>query len=211
MKRIFITLSLTLICLFAVETANTQTNCISQGKSLIDVYYGFPNLYSTIIEQGYNNNFDLTRGMRPSYSNSFVGPVGFKFERMITDQIGVGLNVFYANTTIQWSDNSYSYKTTVERIRVAVTGNWHFATTAKFDPYFMAHVGYANYNYKFDAVANYDSIPASPHPKPDIQFMIPIALRVGMGARYFFNNNLGVNAEVGLGGIFLTAGLTYKW
>ena len=210
MKRIFITLSFTLICLFAVETANTQTNCISQGKSLIDVYYGFPNLYSTIIEQGYNNNFDLTRGLRPNYANSFFGPVGVKYERMITDQLGIGLNVFYANTIIQWSDEIYNYKSNISRLRVAVTGNWHFATTAKFDPYCMAHIGYANYNYKFDQVSKFDSIPPI-HPKPDIQFMIPIALRVGIGARYFFTDKLGVNAEIGLGGIFLTAGISYKW
>ena len=210
MKRICITLSLTFIFLFAVNTANTQTNCIGEGKSIVDVYWGFPNFYSTIIEQGYNNNFDLTRGLNPPYDNSFFGPIGAKYEHLFTDQLGLGVNVSYANTTIKWSDDTYNYKTTVARLRITLTGNWHFATTAKFDPYFTAHVGYTNFNYKFDQVSNFDSIPPI-HPKPDIKFMFPVALRIGIGARYFFTNHIGVNAEAGLGGIFLLGGISYKW
>ena len=41
--------------------------------------------------------------------------------------------------------------------------------------------------------------------------MTPIAFRVGIGARYFIKDNFGVNAEVGLGGIFFTAGFSYKF
>ncbi len=216
MKRIHFTITLTLILFLTYNTvkaqapATTPINCIAKGKSLIDVYYGFPNFYSTILEQDFNKSFDATRGLRPDYTVSDFGPVGIKYERLITDQIGVGFNFFYASTIVNFSDVTYDYKATVNRARFAIMGTWHFATTDKFDPYFMAHIGYANFNYKYEQTSKFDSI-AVVHPKPEISFDSPIALRLAMGGRYFFNDRFGVNAEIGLGGIFLTGGLTYKF
>lgn len=212
MKKIF--LINTILFFFLILTYSNinaqKENCIGKGKSIVDVYYGFPNFYSTIIEQGYNNDFDLTRGIKPDYDITDLGPFGAKYEYLLTEEIGIGVNLFYANTTMKWSDELYNYKTSVSRLRIAITGNYHFYTTKKFDPYFTAHIGYANFDYQFEQESIINNIP-SVHPKPDIKFMFPIALRVGIGARYFFKPNFGVNAEFGLGGILLTGGVSYKF
>ncbi|MEI8203462.1 MAG: outer membrane beta-barrel protein [Bacteroidota bacterium] len=208
MKRIYF-ISLIVFAL-SLNLVHSQTNCISKGKSLIDVYYGFPNFYSNIITQEYNNSYDLTRGVKPNYNISGFGPIGLKYEYLLTDEIGLGLNLFYASTSLKWSDATYNYKTTVTRFRAAVTANWHFSPTPDFDPYVMVHLGYANFNYTFDQTSINDSIPAI-HPKPDLKFMLPVAMRIGIGARYFFTKNIGINAEVGLGGVVLTGGVSLKF
>jgi hypothetical protein len=190
-----------------VNDISGQSNTITKGHNLIDVYYGFPNFYPIIIKQGYNNNFDLTRGLKPVYKVSNFNPIGIKYERLITDNTGVGLNIFYASSSLKWEDATYNYKTTVSRMRIAITYNNHFIESDKWDCYFLAHFGYSIIDYKFEQTSKITSI--SPiHPKPDVKFQIPIALRVATGARYYFNKQIAINTEIGIGGILLTSGLT---
>lgn len=188
----------------------SQKVAVEKGQSQIDVYYGFPNFYPTIIKQGYNNNFDLTRGLRPDYKVSNFNPIGIKYERMISNQIGIGLNLFYANSEIEWSDANCNYKSSVARYRIALSYNYHFSTTVKFDPYFIAHIGYQYVNYEFDY--NYSiNVTAPNRPTPDIKFDVPFTVRAGIGFRYYLTKNLGVNLEAGIGGPLLTGGFALKF
>ena len=40
--------------------------------------------------------------------------------------------------------------------------------------------------------------------------LIPIAFRAGVGVRYFFQNNIGIHAEMGLGGPVGIIGIAMK-
>lgn len=199
-----------LFCLLAKSSLYAQSNYYKKGQSSIDVYYGLPNFYPTIIKKGYNNNFDLTRGMRPDYQTTNFNPVGIKFERLITDDIGVGMNVFYAKSVIEWQDALYIYKSSIARLRIGLTYNYHFSNSKKWDPYFTAQLGYSNINYTFDQKSIIDSIPVI-HPVPDIKFDYPITLRAGIGVRYHFSEKMGMFAETGLGGVMFLVGFSFKF
>jgi hypothetical protein len=209
MRKFILFFLLVILFVFFAKKADSQTNCIEKGKSIIEVYYGLPNFYPTIIKQGYNNNFDLTRGLRPDYKIRNFNPIGLKYERMMTNEIGIGLNIFYAKSLIEWDDATYKYKSNITRLRIAFSYYYHFATSPKFDPYFIAHIGYSHINYSFEQQSKIDSIPII-HPTPDIKFKFPLIFRAGIGVRYFVSKNFGFHAEAGIGGVLLAAGLSYK-
>lgn len=191
MKKILLSL---LISLAAI--GSTQAQCVSEGSTIIDVFYGFPDLYGSVLREGTNDNADVKS----------TGPLGGKIEYMLSDNVGLGAVIGYANTTTEWSDSGYSYKVSVPRFRVMGSFNLHFATSDKLDPYFMVAAGYANSSIKIDATD-----PTYGDNNVDVPG-INIAFRTAVGTRYFFNDFLGANVEIGLGsGALIQGGVSLKF
>jgi opacity protein-like surface antigen len=181
------------------NTMNAKAQCIEKGKMIIDVYYGFPNLLSSYIRSAYDNT--VTEGV----TTTATGPFGGKFEYLLADKIGIAININYANSSIKGTGSGtdnfninpaaiYTYKISIPRFRVFPVLNFHFATSDNLDPYFLVGAGYCSFKYKFESdEPGFDN-------EESITGLGNFAFRVGVGTRYFFTKNLGLNLEFGLGG-----------
>jgi opacity protein-like surface antigen len=84
--------------------------------------------------------------------------------------------------------------------------NYHFVTTETVDFYFIAGGGYKNRTLTSttdDPNYTSDSIDLS---------VLNVAARIGVGARIFFTENIGINLGVGFGqGSIFNGGLSLKF
>jgi len=114
----------------------------------------------------------------------------------------------YTNSSVSWNETNsgetYDYKASVPRLRVMGKFNFHFTKSDNFDAYAAFGAGYGSFklvtetndpNYIFTEISN----------------PIPVSIRFAVGARYFFNDNLGLNLEFGVfGGALINGGISYK-
>ncbi len=194
--------------MFAINTTNAQV--FSEGDKIIDVYYGFPNLYKIAFKTSYANS-----GQELNLNVGGVGPLGIRGEYMVADKVGVGVDIGFSNTKITYQENDnfgegsesqiYEYNYNTKKLGVMVTFNYHFVENSdNFDAYFTLGAGYGNRTF------------GSSSTDPDFGTVtfnspFPVAARVGVGMRYFFNENIGVNLGIGLGqGGLLNGGLSFK-
>lgn len=184
------------MAVFVFVNSKTQAqNCVEQGTVIFDAFYGYP-YYNGVLLKALVNNANNVRN---------TNHLGGKVEFMVTDKIGLGVEATYADVSANYSytdslNQTYSGKAGINKLRVLGKLNVHFATTEHIDPYFTVGAGVKRTSY-------YDS---------GSQFtwsgnLIPVAVRVGVGFRYFFSDAVGVNAEVGLGGPLAQAGLSFKF
>ena len=190
-----------LIAILAITSMNTasfaQGNCVEKGTIIIDAFYGFPYFNGTLLKAAYTDSVGNSNQVKNL--NHFGG----KFEILLTDKIGVGIEGTYAMASVRYMGNNRQiYTAGVNKLRILAKLNLHFATGESIDPYLTWGVGYKN-------TKVYDTYPNS---GTDITInLVPIAFRAGIGMRYFFTDIIGVHAEVGLGGPIVEAGLSFKF
>ena len=189
MKKLILPL-LALTMMLAPKKSNAQA--IEEGNVIIDAYYGFPNLYSTIFKAAYesSNSTGLTLGSQ--------GPLGIRAEYLITDKVGFGIDLGMNSSSISYSEADintniiYDYKFSTRKIGAIFTFNYHFVENDKLDAYFVVGGGYGNRNFKFTSTdPNYI--------EESVESLIPISYKIGVGMRYFFTENIGANLALGLG------------
>lgn len=190
-------------CGILFGTAYKAEAQVEQGSFMIDPYVGFPtaNMGWSLLNDIGGDNF------------STVGPpvsFGARFEYMVADNFGLGLDGNYVKAGYSYTDPDYYgidsaavYSYSTQRIRVMLRLNYHFVQTENLDVYLGFGAGYKHVirTAEWDEVAD-ASISGA---------LIPIAFRVAMGGRYYFHPNIGLNFELGLGGGgILQAGLAIK-
>jgi outer membrane protein W len=87
-----------------------------------------------------------------------------------------------------------------------VTFNYHFLeSNDNLDAYFMVGAGYGNRSFTFSSTdPNYT--------EASVKSIIPVASRIGVGMRYFFTDNIGLNLAIGFGqGGLVNGGLSLKF
>jgi outer membrane protein W len=95
----------------------------------------------------------------------------------------------------------------MQRVRAQVRLNYHFdISSPNFDSYIGVGAGTNNRFRKTlengvditenDGLANFT--------------LLPVSMRIALGARYYFTDNIGLNMEIGLGGPVLSGGLSIK-
>jgi len=185
---------------------------LQKGNIIVDAYYGFPNLWTVILKAGYLD------GSETSSSWGSSGPLGVKVEYMISNKMGVGLDINYATSWVQWTeaksiydsntgnyvDVLYNYKVNVPRIGIMPRFYYHFLNHKNFEMYGSAAIGYRSTSF------NYTSNNPDPSWESDLT-TIPIGYRMAVGGRFFFTKNIGLNFECGIGGALITAGLAGKF
>ena len=214
MKRIvFLLLFVLGFCSVEAQVANnTETEgfvrCLQPGTSLIDVYYGAPNFFAFIART------TILSSEMKDVTVSSIGPMGMKYEYLLGEEAGVGLEVNYSNLDISYTDKgtdannnavTYHYKYSSPAIRVMGAFNYHFVSSEKFEAYFAGKLGY--YHRSLSVVTD--------DPKYVIKkFGIPLnslAIRLEVGARLFLTDFLGIHANFGFfGGPIIAGGLTVK-
>ena len=211
MKKKYLTI-LTVALSLASFKSNAQ--CISEGKILIDSYYGFPNLYSSVFKTAYANS-----GFEFNLNFGSLGPIGLRAEYLLTDKVGVGIDLgmnsssisydqstsVYNETTSNYDQVIYNYKFSTRKIGAVVTFNYHFVENDNFDAYFVFGMGYGSRSFLFNS-----NQPG--YSGPTVKSLVPVASKIGVGMRYFFTENIGANLALGFGqGGLLNAGITAKF
>ncbi len=91
--------SVILIALLAL-CSNSNAQIIEKGNVLIDAYYGWPNLWSNTAKA------TLTDANSQDISVGSLGPLGGRLEYLVSDKVGMGVEVNYTNTTVKWNSNT---------------------------------------------------------------------------------------------------------
>ena len=178
---------------------------VQQGTILVDAYYGMPNLYKSAF-QSLVSAADAT-----NVQSGGIGPLGVRAEWLAAEKFGVGIDVCYSDAYVtedaMGSDGMmYSYELRSPKIGIMATMNYHFVSTETVDFYFIAGGGWKNRTLTSttdDPNYTTDSIDMS---------LLNIAARVGVGARIFFTENIGINLGVGFGqGSIFNGGVSMKF
>jgi hypothetical protein len=185
---------------------NGNAQAVSEGNVIIDPYYGYPNFGKTFLNslEGVENT-----------TVTGIGPMGLRMEYMMAPKFGLGIDFIYNSVNVSGTIDSlnsdgtvyksYDAKIFSQRYRPQIRMNYHFVATDNLDAYFGVGVG-ANIRRigtKTD-YPNYDDNAVSGS-------LIPVSMRVALGTRYYFTENIGLNLELGLGGPFISGGVSVKF
>jgi outer membrane protein W len=172
-----------------------SNNCIKNGDFMIDASYGWPFFNAFFLSSAPSN-----QGFRNT------NHIGARGEYMISDNLGVGFEFTYADASVRYQSaltGAYLNRG-FTKIRALPRINYHFGTSKNFDPYVGGGIGYKYSVYYDQGGANNSSY-------GEILLPFPVSTRLALGARFFFDDTFGLNAEIGLGGPLVAAGLTVKF
>lgn len=203
MKKIYSFLIVSAIGASAFLSPSTvKAQALEQGNVSLDLYYGFGSLSKSFLKLITDNS---------TAKSSFLGPMGLKFEYMASDKIGVGAEFNYTSYNIEWNEVdsatsvNFNYKYTRTIVRIMPRFNIHFGSNENFDGYFGIAAGYRQAFNKWESNdPSYDGSTSGT--------LIPFAMRIALGGRYFFTDNFGIHMELGLGGgAMIHGGLSLKF
>jgi outer membrane protein W len=183
-----------------------NAQAVRQGNFIIDPYYGAPNFGKKFAENFATDGEVKIKG---------IGPMGARVEYMLADKFGVGVDFIYNSVSLTGMADSlnndgtvfksYEVKAKSSRTRIQARFNYHFTESDKVDAYFGAGVGTNMRSFKLTTdYPNYDDSKAN-------GTLLPFSMRVCLGMRYYFTENIGMNAEMGLGGPIGSIGLSLKF
>jgi hypothetical protein len=191
---------------------NTFSQALFVGNHVIEPYIGFPNVTKYVPM--------LALSQEPENVTSYVGlpPSGFRYAYMLTDDISFGVDVMFdrsrkdfvsTDTVFQnggWEYLSYEGQRTQTRLRLQARMNFHIPIAQpNADSYIGLGFGTNN-----RWVKDYKNGVLDRELKGSEAILIPFSMRVCFGYRYYFNYNLGIVGEVGIGGPLLSFGLSCK-
>lgn len=207
MKKI-ITSGILLFSALIGFSVNTTAQTVQKGNFIIDPYYGGPNFGKKLVSGLSTNEYSTS-----NYKG--LGPLGLRAEYMLADKFGIGVDFIYNSVSTDLKFDSLNtdgslYKTyngtgAMRRIRVQLRFNYHFVTTEVLDAY--VGVGAGSNTRIWSAKSNH---PEYAFNNTATGTLIPFSMRVAVGMRYYFIPNLGVHAEIGIGGPVISAGLSVK-
>jgi len=199
MRKIYKTLVVAVIAASSMlPQKEAKAQAMEQGNIGIDVYYGAVS-FSKALWEALADTYDGDK------KSTYFGAIGGRFEYMVSDKIGVGLDFNYTNMTLQVSEQDTNYSTSPPSVQT-YTYNWertiiramprfniHFGGNESFDGYFGVGVGYrsAKSTFSDDDPNNIDET---------VEGLSPVAMRIALGGRYFFTDNIGISMELGIGG-----------
>jgi outer membrane protein W len=197
MKKLLFTFIIISTCFSSkAQFFEKDLNFVSAGYGLGLGYGRLLNAY-----QGYDG-----------YKFSGFGPVALSFERAVTDNVGIGLQLGYSSYGGTWNQSSYlgssyDYKYKWSTLSIMARGAYHFnVRNRNFDPYIGVGIGYRKYSYKYTSTD-----PTFNETTSDITLGVPLAYQLFVGARYMFNDNFGAYIEAGYGLSVLNAGITLSF
>jgi hypothetical protein len=198
-----------------------EGNCVREGMFIFDGYYGYPYIVGSYIKTVFNadkNNTTLGEASVVSVKN--INHIGGKFEYMVNDIIGIGLEYSYAGVFMKYNSNYTEiengvlitkrglFDASLTKQRILGKVNFHFETSKKLDSYATIGIGYKTSILKSN---NLDDALAVAVFNSSFSNFIPVAIRMGAGLRFFFTKNIGLNIEAGIGGPLVQAGLSGKF
>lgn len=176
-----------------------------EGASSIHLGYGVGNLSQSLFktfEQNYTE-----------YSYQGMGPFFAKYEYAASDKIGVGLNFAYIGAEVSYTDinvvtpsgDFYRESITWTSMSFLARLNIHFGDNEKFDPFWGVGMGYRTGTYVYD-----DNDPTYDN-SDRLKSLIPFGFETTVGARFYFNDFIGLYAETGLAKAVFQGGISLKF
>lgn len=205
-QKITITAIMVLTTIILFSPLQTKSQTFEKGNIFIDAFYGGPNLWPSTFKYLFVNYLVV------DYTIYSFGPLGVRAEYLVKDKLGLGLDILYTESSIEWLEEDVVFGDTniiysnisISTWRITPRLNYHFSNNDHFDIYLVAGLGYKNTSY----VIRMDD----PFiPDEYVYNLFPISIRLGLGARYFVTDNFGLGLELGVGGAFATFGASYKF
>lgn len=205
MKKIAIAASFLAFGMLGFSSNSVQAQATMQGEHLISFAYGFGNLSQSVF-QAYEDSRD--------YEYRGVGPLFLKYEYMIEDKVGIGLNVAYVGANVSWTEdnifvddqNTVLLQRETDRTSYSVLGrvNFHIGDYDIVDPYVGFGIGYRD--------ASWTSSDNDPERDwgGDFGTSFNVGFELTGGARFMFSDHLGAFAEVGFAKAWTQIGITAK-
>lgn len=192
-----------LLFLLMLFTTTIFSQEIEKHDILIDGIYGFPNFKTTGIGS-----------LAPNEKTSLysIGPLGGKLEYIFLENDkfkfkychGIGFSYYYANGVMSYIHDSYDYRVDMYSQRYLLHYAFH-QVSKRADIYSTYGLGFAK-SWYVKSSEDQSFIRES-----DDVTVIPVALRVAFGIRYFVTPYLGGNFEFGFGsGAWFVFGLSTK-
>lgn len=210
MKRILTLVTAFVVVLTAGNYAKAQA--ATKGNVIIDPYYGFPN-FGKFFAKNFAEEFTgLTIGG--------YGPAGARVEYMLADKFGIGVDAIFngidykgtVTDTVGYDGmgnavtDEKTGKVAMRRVRVQARFNYHFdVATPELDLYLGFGAGFNTRTVRYWE----DDVEQTDYQVKGALF--PVSFRAALGMRYYFTNNIGLNAELGIGGPVMSAGLSFKF
>ncbi len=193
------------------------------GNIIISPYYGFPNFGSLTLPSS------ELHGTNAKFNS--LGPLGIRAEYMISEKIGLGIDVIYNSYNLtftsessvyngnldQWVTQDVKVEKSMQRIRIQARYNYHFkVSNPSNDWYFGLGVGSNSRIFKYfeNGVKTTDPGTSNQSDTSQVNFtgsnVFPISTRVCFGYKHYLTSNWAGGIEIGLGGPIISAGITYK-
>ncbi|MFN7300549.1 MAG: hypothetical protein ACK5U7_03645 [Bacteroidota bacterium] len=164
--------------------------------------FGFGNLLVANFEaSGLNNDVIEKR--------TTTGPLFFKFEQALSDNVGFGVNFALLTLKNEWTDavdpriygtGRYTGWSALARV------NYHFKPGKFFDPYMGFGMGYRD-----DKVTETSTDPNNPRFDTEVtDIPINLGLDLTLGFRMMFSENLGMYMETGMAKGVVQLGLSAR-
>ena len=195
----------TILSLSILNISTSQAQSVEKGDIIIDGFYGTPNLVTSVLK-----GLLIDGTISNTVTIKSMGPFGGRAEILLTDNVGLGVDVIYASSSVSWESVSdfdsltYNYKVSNPRLRIVPRVSYHFSQNPNFDVYGVFGIGYKDSKLEFESL-DVNWIPSIDFP------LSPVAFRLGFGARYFITPNFALNAEAGLGSALFTGGISVKF
>jgi opacity protein-like surface antigen len=181
-----------------------KASAFGQGKSIISIGYGFPNIGKAIF-----NVYDIYT----DFKVTGFGPMHVKYEYGVSDKIGMGVSVNIVSSKVSWiesgygSNDSLSYEHRIKSNAYSILArmNIHFATQAKIDPYWGFGLGYSGRKYTYSSDDPNDLQVIA------LKNLIPIGFESTVGCRFYFTDNIGAYIEAGFSKSIVQGGLVAKF
>lgn len=195
---------LSLMFITTVSVVNhSQAQAFDMGNKVFSVGYGFPNLNKSLFKS-YEDYAD--------FKVTGYGPLHLKFEYGISERVGIGLSINHVSSAVSYKDSSlnsmgnmqtYDYKMKWNSTKFNARVNYHFSNSDVFDAYVGVGFGYGFSGAKW----------TTNDPDADnlsFKSVLPIGFETTLGGRYYFSDQLGAYAEVGLAKSVVQFGLVLK-
>ena len=217
--------------LTAQTVQSTLIKCVKKGTFSLNGFYGGTYLFDEAMnKRQYMNDIKCQNNIGINCEYMINKIVGLGLEYTYTRSRINEYSNFYGCGTPPLGNPTKILISTDNLIkqRALIKINFHFATTKYFDAYTTLGLGYKNVREKNDVKTNDHlitdrTIDYYHEHKPVIVFnptrnsainnllmYQPIAIRIGVGLRYYFIKNLGVGIEAGIGGPIIQGGLSLK-
>lgn len=185
---------------------------LKTGDYLVSLSYGYPNWGVFNLNEHFKSQ-SVTEG-----TASGLAPISVSAVYFFNDRVSFSLTGMFNSWGGSWRTddfmglNNYSFSVNRTRVLFGAEYHWFDFDAKKTDLYTGLSIGGNSVRVDFDS--------SDPEwtPKNNNYFLnlndnidFPITGRGYAGIRYFFNQNLGLNMEVGIGGSTLSFGINYKF
>ena len=193
-----------------VNTTDEQSPLIKDDY-LVEFSYGYP--FVPIREAAFFG-LDIFTETSKKRTITNTNHLCFRADYQLNNIYSIGLELTYATQSLEYVRKYYSpinptqpatdttYQATVTKLRFLTKLGYHFNISDRFDAFGTAGFGYKQFNYTTrDSYLTTDNV---------INDILPIAIRLSIGGRFFVSKDFAVHVEGGFGGPMMQVGITYK-